>query len=91
MTNLRSSAWPTQGGLPSINDANAFRGQIPTLPPRNPVLGVVPHRAFTTVPIKPAVPEIAIKAKTPSPRKIEVKIEAATGKENVNITPQSNH
>jgi hypothetical protein len=85
----RNSAWPTQGGLQSIGNAAAFRGQIPALPARTSVIDVIPPRSFTAVAIKPDIAEINTKSKTPSPQKLTVKIEPAGGKENVNINVTS--
>lgn len=88
---VRSSAWPTQGGLPSIINPAPFRGQIPALPVRSSVLEGIPPRAFSAVPIKPD-PEMNTKTKTPSPQKqLTIKVDPASGKENLNVTvtPQS--
>jgi hypothetical protein len=83
----RSSAWPVQGTLPSIPASSALRGQLPIVP----ALPVIPPKTFTAVPIKPDLQDLAAKSKTPSPQKPVIRVEHATGKENVNITPQSVH
>jgi hypothetical protein len=87
----RSNAWLSQGGLKSIGTAAAFGGQIPAMPARTSVIDANPPRTFTAVPIKSDIADMTKKTKTPSPRKLTVKIEAAGGKENfpVHATPQS--
>ncbi len=89
----RNTAWPTQGGLPSIGASNSalFRGQIPAFPARDSVIHAIPPKTFTGVPIKPD-PEMNMKSKTPSPqKKLTIKVDSAKGKENLNVivTPQS--
>jgi hypothetical protein len=87
----RSSAWPTQGGLQSIGNPAAFRGQVPAMPARSSAIDAIPPRSFTAVAIKPDIVDMSTKSKTPSPQKLTVKIEPAGGKENVqvNVTAQS--
>ena len=91
----RNTAWPTQGGLPSIGTANSalFRGQIPAFPERDSGVHTIPPKTFSGVLIKPDS-EMNIKSKTPSPQKqVTIEADSATGKENLNvaITPQSTH
>jgi hypothetical protein len=85
----RTSAWPTQGGLQSISNAAAFRGQITAMPARSSIIDAIPPRSFTAVAIKPDVGDTSTKSKTPSPQKLTVKIEPAGGKENINVAPQT--
>ena len=69
-----------QGGLQSITNTTV-RGQQ------------VPARAYTEVTTKtvvPAIPEGLEPAKTPSPKKLSIKIEPPSGKENVTVSPSRN-
>jgi hypothetical protein len=87
----RSSAWLSQSGLKSTGTAAPFRGQLPAMPARTSVIGAIPPRTFTAVPIKSDIADMTKKSKTPSPQKLTVKIEVAGGKEKfpVHVTPQS--
>jgi hypothetical protein len=88
---IRSSSWPNRGSLQSIGTAAAFRGQKLAIPAHTSAIDAIPLRTFTAAPIKPDVAEMAKKSKTPSPQKLTVKIETASGKESfpVHITPRS--
>ena len=87
----RSSSWPNRGSLQSIGTAAAFRSQNPAIPAHTSAIGVIPLRTFTAAPIKPDIAEMTKRSKTPSPQKLTVKIETASGKESfpVHITPRS--
>jgi len=80
---VRSSAWPIQGGLQSITNTSTVRAVLPTT--RQYV--EIPQKTMAAVPIVPDNSES--KVKTPSPKKVTIKVEPASGKENVTTTPQS--
>jgi hypothetical protein len=84
-------AWPTQGDLQCIGTTAAFRGQIPAITTRSSVIDAIPPQTSTAVSIRPEIANTSTKPKTPSPQKVSVKIEQASGKENVrvNVVPQS--
>ena len=79
-----SSAWPTQGGLQSITNTNTVRAT------GQPYIEV-PEKAAATVAVVPDNGDSVKNTKTPSPKKITIKVEPASGKENyTTATAQSN-
>ncbi len=83
----RSSQWPMQGGLQSITNTTTVRTNIPVTAASNGYIEV-PLKTATILPIVPDTGEST--RKTPSPKKVTIKIEPASGKENLTNTPQSN-
>ncbi|KAK5274954.1 hypothetical protein LTR99_004338 [Exophiala xenobiotica] len=84
----RSSQWPMQGGLQSITNTTTVRTNIPVPAASNSYIEIPPKTA-TILPIVPDTAEST--RKTPSPKKVTIKIEPASGKENLTNTPQSNN
>jgi hypothetical protein len=80
----RGSAWPTQGDLPSIV-TNGTR-TIASMPAGRTSLG---DATQVQVPAVRISSDNSTRAKTPSPKKVTIKIEPAAGKENVIVKPQS--
>ena len=76
---LRPNAWPMHGGLQTITNTNTYRlpGQVPQVE--------VTTKHLSTI---PAIPEGAepVRTKTPSPKKATIKVEPASGKENMGVT-----
>ncbi|RVX74246.1 hypothetical protein B0A52_02078 [Exophiala mesophila] len=81
MNKVRGSAWPMQGGLQSITNTSALRGSVA------PYIEI-PSKVATTIPIL-ADNSDSKKVQTPSPKKVTIRIEPASGKENYSGTPQS--
>ncbi|KAJ9639131.1 uncharacterized protein PV06_07316 [Exophiala oligosperma] len=82
----RSSQWPMQGGLQSITNITTVRTNMPaTTAPSTYVEG--PQKTASILPILQESNDAT--KKTPSPKKVTIKIEPASGKENVTTTPQS--
>jgi hypothetical protein len=82
ITAARASAWPMQGGLQSITNTTV----------RTPAL---PNRGYTEISgknVAPSIPEGTeqVTTKTPSPKRLTIKIEPASGKENATASPQVN-
>ena len=73
-----ASAWPMSGGLNSISNASTVRTQVPVLPIRVDIPGKPVNTAH-----------VQDKMRTPSPKKVTIKIEPASGKENVTIAPNT--
>ena len=79
--NARAKAWPMQGGLQTITNTTTVRNQV------------APTRGYEQVAANQSavegIPEAA-KAntlmKTPSPNKVTIKVEPASGKENAAST-----
>lgn len=86
MNKIRGSAWPMQGGLQSITNTNALRGSVATVAAHSYI--EIPPKVAAAVPI--LVDNSDSKVQTPSPKKVTIRIEPASGKENYSGTPQSN-
>ncbi len=84
----RSSAWPIQGGLQSITNTNTGRNNNPMTSAFHPYIEV-PPKASAVVAIVAETGEATKKTKTPSPKKVTIRVEPASGKENFSSTPQS--
>ena len=77
VNSTRTNAWPMHGGLQSITNTTTVRDQGPR-----------PHVEVTTKHMSavPAIPEAAeplLVTKTPSPKKVTIRVEPASGKENM--------
>jgi hypothetical protein len=72
----RTSSWPMHGGLQSITNTTSFRNGGA----RGPM--EVSTKQISTVPVIPEQVETQVVAKTPSPKKVTIKVEPASGKEN---------
>ena len=77
VNNNRTSAWPIHGGLQTITNSSSLRDQGPR------AHGEVTTKHVSTVPAIPEGTESIIVTKTPSPKKVTIKVEPASGKENV--------
>jgi hypothetical protein len=75
--NPRANAWPMHGGLQSITNTSTYRPPFP----RSQV--EVTTKQISAVPVIPEAVEPIIITKTPSPKKVTINIEPASGKENV--------
>jgi hypothetical protein len=84
----RSSAWPMQGGLQSITNTTTVRTSVPGTTASHPYIEVPPKTA-AILPIVPDTGDAAKKSKTPSPKKVTIRVEPASGKENLTSTPKS--
>lgn len=84
----RGSAWPMQGGLQSITNTTTVRTNVPATTASHPYIEVPPKGA-AIVPIVPDARDSAKKTQTPSPKKVTIQVEPASGKENVTATSQS--
>lgn len=85
----RSSAWPMQGGLQSITNTTTVRpNNIPVTTAPHPYIEVPPKTA-AIVPIVPDIADANKKTTTPSPKKVTIRVEPASGKENFSTTPHS--
>jgi hypothetical protein len=83
------SAWPMQGGLQSITNTTAVRANVPITAATHPYIEVPPKTA-ATIAIVPDTGDVVKNTKTPSPQKVTIKVEPASGKENyISATPQS--
>ncbi|KIW64028.1 hypothetical protein PV04_08989 [Phialophora macrospora] len=84
-----STAWPMQGGLQSITNTTTVRSSVPNAAATHPYIEV-PPKATATIAIIPDHSDTAKNTKTPSPKKVTIKVEPASGKENyISATPQS--
>jgi len=81
----RNSAWPMQGGLQSITNTTTVRTNMPVTSAPNTYIEVPPKTA-AIVPIMPDTGD-SKKTRTPSPKKVTIKVEPASGKENLTTTP----
>ncbi|OAL40348.1 hypothetical protein AYO20_00084 [Fonsecaea nubica] len=81
-----TSTWPMQGGLQSITNSTTVRTNLPAAHPYIEV----PPKSAAAIAIIPDNGNISKKTKTPSPKKVTIRIEPASGKENYTATtPQS--
>ncbi|KAH0834408.1 hypothetical protein FOPE_03750 [Fonsecaea pedrosoi] len=81
-----TSTWPMQGGLQSITNSTTVRTNLPAAHPYIEV----PPKSAAAIAIIPDNGNINKKTKTPSPKKVTIRIEPASGKENYTATtPQS--
>ena len=79
INNPRTNAWPMHGGLQSITNTSGYR---------NPASRSHVDVATKQVSAVPAIPEAAepiILTRTPSPKKVTIKVEPASGKENAGV------
>ncbi|KAI1615123.1 hypothetical protein EDD37DRAFT_657697 [Exophiala viscosa] len=81
----RSSAWPMQGGLQSITNTTTVRTNMPVISAPNTYIEV-PPKTTAIVPIMPDTGD-SKKTRTPSPKTVTIKVEPASGKENLTTTP----
>jgi hypothetical protein len=78
-----------QGGLQSITNTTTVRSSVPGAAATHPYIEV-PPKATATIAIIPDHGDTAKNTKTPSPKKVTIKVEPASGKENyITATPQS--
>ena len=77
-----------QGGLQSITNTTTVRANIPVTTTPHPYIEV-PPKVMAVVPIVPDSGDGTKKTKTPSPKKVTIRVEPASGKENFTGTPQS--
>ncbi|KIY01662.1 uncharacterized protein Z520_01799 [Fonsecaea multimorphosa CBS 102226] len=82
MIRSSTSTWPMHGGLQSITNTTTVRASHPYIE--------LPPKSAASVTIIPDSGDPGKKTKTPSPKKVTIKIEPASGKENyTTTTPQS--
>jgi len=77
-----------QGGLQSITNTTTVRANVPVTAASHSYIEA-PPKAMAVVPIVPDTGDITKKTKTPSPKKVTIRVEPASGKENFTGTPQS--
>lgn len=73
----RTTSWPMHGGLQSITNTTSFRNGVQ----RGPSLEAS-NKQISTVPAIAEQAEPHLVTKTPSPKKVTIKVEPASGKEN---------
>ncbi|KAK5046051.1 hypothetical protein LTR84_008508 [Exophiala bonariae] len=83
----RSSAWPMQGSLQSITNTTATRNNVQTTTASQSFIEV-PSKVNIIVPSPQDTVDVK-KAKTPSPKKVAIRVDPPSGKENFAGTPQS--
>ena len=84
-----ASAWPMQGGLQSITNTTTIRTNAPVTAATHPYIEV-PPKAAATIATVPENGDAVKNTKTPSPAKVTIKVEPASGKENyVTATAQA--
>lgn len=75
--NARAKAWPMQGGLQSITNTGTVRNQT------GPTRGYEEVTAKQSVEVVSEVSKVTNVVNTPSPNKVTIKVEPASGKENM--------
>ncbi|KIW97911.1 uncharacterized protein Z519_01495 [Cladophialophora bantiana CBS 173.52] len=89
MVRNSTSSWPMQGGLQSITNSTTVRTNLPVNAAPHPYIEV-PARSGTSIAIIADNCDPSKKTKTPSPKKVTIRVEPASGKENYTTTsPQS--
>lgn len=78
--NARAKAWPMQGGLQSITNTGTVRTQT------GPIRGYEEVATKQSVDVVPEASKVTNEVKTPSPSKVTIKVEPASGKENMSAT-----
>jgi hypothetical protein len=85
-----TTAWPMQGGLQSITNTTTARTNVPIVAASAPY-NEAPSKTATNIPRVSETAGTIKTAKTPSPKRVTIKVEPASGKENfITTTPQSN-
>ncbi|KIX00076.1 uncharacterized protein Z518_05133 [Rhinocladiella mackenziei CBS 650.93] len=85
---VRSSAGPMHGGLQSNTNTTTVRTNVPVTAASRPYTEVPPKTA-ASVPIVPEPSDATKKTITPSPEKVTIRLEPASGKENFTGPSQS--
>lgn len=78
--NDRAKVWPMQGGLQSITNTGTVRNQA------GPARSYEEAAAKQSAEVIPEASKVANVMKTPSPNKVTIKVEPASGKENMSAT-----